>query len=108
MYHKLFQDWQWVFLWRLLEPGMTDPAESSGLLSRVRIVPCHTMLRRLVKADLHSSPVRSAFEPFTPILNTIANQTNGLDLFQLPLPPRAADGWLLMFWRPSLPAFQCC
>lgn len=57
---------------------MTDPAESSGLLSRVRIFPCHTMLRRLVKADLHSSPVRSAFEPFRPILNTYRNPNQWL------------------------------
>lgn len=35
---------------RLLELGMTNPTESSGLLTRVRIFPCHTMLRRLLKS----------------------------------------------------------
>lgn len=52
---------------------MTDPAESSGLPSRVRIFPCHTMLRGLVKAELLSSHVRSALEPFAPTLDTCRN-----------------------------------
>lgn len=37
---------------RLLELGMTNPAESLGPLTRVRIFPCHTMLRRLLKSRI--------------------------------------------------------
>lgn len=52
-YHKLFQDWLAVgHPVRLLELGMTNPAESLGPLTRVRIFPCYTMLRRLLKSRI--------------------------------------------------------
>lgn len=49
---------------------MTGPADGSGLLPRTRRFPCHSLKRRLVKAELHSWSVRSASQPLALTPNT--------------------------------------
>lgn len=52
---------------------MTGPADSWGLLSRVRRFLRRMLKRRLVKAGLHSSSVRSASQPLALTLDTCRN-----------------------------------